>query len=198
MSLLFPRFQEFSPLFRLADEFDRATRSAENKRSFAPRFDVNETRETYELHGELPGIEQRNVNIEWADDNTLTISGETERRYESTNATEAEEVTPDSTSEDPHAYHKPTVEDDTAEASTNDAAQPNTAVTKASDKNEVAKHSDQPRYWVTERSFGSFNRTFQFPSRVDHEGVKASMKNGVLTITVPKAKARAPRKIEIN
>lgn len=204
MSLLFPRFQEFSPFFRLADELDRASRTHHNSgssmRSFAPRFDVKETKEAYELHGELPGIDQSNVNIEWSDESTLNISGHTQKRADTTNApevTEVEEATPAATEEQSHAYQKPTVEDEEGETSTSKAAaEPTSAVTKT--ENTVAKADDQPRYWITERSFGSFNRTFQFPSRVDHEAVKATMKNGILEVLVPKAKAREPRRVVIN
>jgi len=208
MTLLFPRFQEFSPLFRLADELDRAARGHQthgaSTRSFAPRFDVKETKEAYELNGELPGIDQSDVNIEWSDESTLTISGHTERITKSTNAapeapeTEFEVVTPESTEEQSDTYHKPTVEDEDAEASSTKATEgAATTVTKA-DKKPVAKTSEKSRYWVTERSFGNFNRTFQFPSRVDHDGVKASMKNGVLQVLVPKAKALEPRRVVIN
>merc|ERR1712029_19797 len=73
---LFPRFtQEFAPIFRLFDEYDRQAyrdvdRQFQSVRSFTPKFDVKETKNAYELHGELPGIEQKNINIEWTDNNT--------------------------------------------------------------------------------------------------------------------------------
>jgi HSP20 family molecular chaperone IbpA len=186
MSMIFPRFNEFSPLFRLADEFEKATRPFphSNQRSFAPKFDVKETKEGYELHGELPGIEQSNINIEWPDDHTLTISGHSERVTKSSNATEPEitEVKDD--------HHQPTVEDDEGDSSNN-------AVATTSGNKSVAKSGDEPRFWVTERSFGSFHRTFQFPTQVDHDAVSANLKNGVLSVLVPKAKAKQPRKVNI-
>lgn len=50
------------------------------------------------------------------------------------------------------------------------------------------------KYWVSERSVGDFMRTFSFPTGVDQEKVKASMKNGILSIVVPKAgKAKGHR-----
>jgi len=196
MSVLLPRFQEFSPFFRLADEIDRATRAqaqCASVRSFAPRFDVKETKEAYELYGELPGIEQSNVNIEWSDERTLTISGHTEKNYESGKAADvaepAEPAEPDNSSGN---YQKPTVE----EAGEATATSTETAVTTTSDK-PVAKKEPKSRYWITERSVGSFNRTFQFPTRVDHDGVKANLKDGILNIVIPKAKAREPRKVNI-
>jgi len=194
MSLLFPKFQEFSPFFRFADELERASRLHQtgSSRSFAPRFDVQETQESYELHGELPGVEQSNVNIEWTDDHTLTISGQTEKRFESTNAKDNIEVEEASPTPDPQ-YKKPTVQDEEFENVTKESA-----VAKPDEKTVAQPQAAQPRFWITERSFGSFNRTFQFPSRVDHDSVKASMKNGILSVVVPKAKAREPRKIAIN
>ena len=38
-----------------------------------------------------------------------------------------------------------------------------------------------------ERSVGDFMRTFKFPTGVDQEKVNASMENGILSISVPKA-----------
>lgn len=78
---------------------------------------------------------------------------------------------------------------------------PSTEVAK-SGKNEgaVEKHKEQPgfRYWVSERSVGEFQRTFNFPGKVDRDAVKASLKNGILTVVVPKLKKEAEsRKIVI-
>lgn len=194
MSLIIPRFQEFSPFFRLADEIDRATRPhahGPNLRSFAPRFDVKEAKEAYELYGELPGVEQSNINIEWSDDSTLTISGHTEKHYESSNVADAPET--EERENGNGNYEKPTVE----EAGEPAAKSTETAVAQSAPSKDVAKHRSKSRYWITERSVGSFNRTFQFPTRVDHDGVKANLKDGILNITVPKAKAREPRKVSI-
>jgi hypothetical protein len=44
---------------------------------------------------------------------------------------------------------------------------------------------------------GSFERTFRFPERIDAAGVRASLKNGLLSITVPKVKAPEARRILI-
>jgi HSP20 family protein len=192
MSVLLPRFQEFSPFFRLADELDRATRAhtqGANTRSFAPRFDVKESKEAFELYGELPGVEQSNINIEWSDDTTLTISGHTEKHHESGNPAAVAE--PENGSGN---YHKPTVE----EAGEAAATSTETAVTQTADKHVAKKAPNKSRYWITERSVGSFNRTFQFPTRVDHDGVKANLKDGILNIVIPKAKAREPRKVSID
>lgn len=178
---LFPRFsQEFAPLFRLMEDVDRnAYRDfSQSLRSFSPKFDVKELKDAYELHGEFPGVEQKNINIEWTDANTLTISG----RHETVKEEGARPQIEDARNK------QPTVEDETSSS---------TQVAKKGGQ-EVSKRSEtEPKYWVSERSVGEFHRSFSFPNRVDQEAVKASLKNGVLSIVVPKAKAPQPRKITI-
>lgn len=49
-----------------------------------------------------------------------------------------------------------------------------------------------------ERSFGRFHRALRLPDRVDADGVKASYKDGLLTITVPKAEEAKPRRIQVD
>ncbi len=49
----------------------------------------------------------------------------------------------------------------------------------------------------TERAGFRFARSFELPCRVDGEATTASMKNGVLTVTLPKAKEARPRRIPI-
>ncbi|KAJ9349909.1 30 kDa heat shock protein [Paecilomyces variotii] len=152
MSLI-PRWpeREFSSLFRLLDDYTDHVASRNTPtgvRSFAPRFDVRETKEAYHLDGELPGISQKDVDIEFTDSHTLVIKGKTEREYSSPNADEGD------------------------------------------------KKADH-RYWVSERSIGEFHRTFTFPTRVDQDRVKASLKDGVLSIEVPKAAPAAAKKITV-
>jgi len=52
-------------------------------------------------------------------------------------------------------------------------------------------------YYRAERSYGSFRRSFALPSGADVESVKASSKDGVLSIVIPKSDERKSRKIEI-
>ncbi|MDQ3927619.1 MAG: Hsp20/alpha crystallin family protein, partial [Chloroflexota bacterium] len=53
-------------------------------------------------------------------------------------------------------------------------------------------------YHRRERGFGRFLRVVQLPFRVESEQVGASFKNGVLSITLPRALADRPRKIQIS
>ncbi len=50
-------------------------------------------------------------------------------------------------------------------------------------------------YYMRERSFGSFERTFRVPEGIDTDKIKASFKKGVLAVTLPKsAEARRAEK----
>jgi HSP20 family protein len=48
-----------------------------------------------------------------------------------------------------------------------------------------------------ERMFGEFERKIRLPFIADAQKVKASLKDGILTINLPRAEADKPRKIEI-
>lgn len=54
-------------------------------------------------------------------------------------------------------------------------------------------------FYLAERRWGSFQRSFGVPPGVDADRVEASFKNGVLTITLPKAPqaAKTQRKIPV-
>lgn len=48
-----------------------------------------------------------------------------------------------------------------------------------------------------ERSYGSFVRSFSLPANVDAAGIKATAKDGVLTVVVPKVEVQEPQAQEI-
>lgn len=48
-----------------------------------------------------------------------------------------------------------------------------------------------------ERTAGTFARSFALPFKIEQEAVEASYINGILTVTLPKAKEVQPRKITI-
>ena len=48
-----------------------------------------------------------------------------------------------------------------------------------------------------ERSYGKFRRVFNLSTDVDPEKVEAQYKNGLLNITVAKAEAAQPKRIEV-
>jgi len=219
---LFPRFAagEFAPLFRLLDDYathqlSRPSFPVPALRSFQPRFDLREAKDSYELHGELPGIDQKDIAIEFTDESTLSIRGRTERHEERgarPQTQPAVEAQPEQPTLTESGYHKATVEDETAMSGANpDAVETPTpsdaqsiktsseSQTSQTESQAQAPSQQQPqsRYWVSERSVGEFSRTFNFPSRVDQENVKASLRNGILSIVVPKAQAPVSRRINI-
>ena len=54
-------------------------------------------------------------------------------------------------------------------------------------------------WFFSERQYGSFSRTFRLPADADGDKIEAHLKDGVLTISVPKASARSAeaRKVSI-
>ncbi|KAL4749628.1 hypothetical protein BDW72DRAFT_177821 [Aspergillus terricola var. indicus] len=131
-------------LMRALDDFSSpANRSLGNQfMAYAPRFDLRETKDSYHLDGELPGVEKKDLDIEFPDRNTLNIRGHTE----------------------------------------------------ASSSKEGAEST----WWCVERSTGDFRRSFNFPTPVDCDHVDATLKNGVLSITIPKSEeAPTGKRIDI-
>ena len=50
----------------------------------------------------------------------------------------------------------------------------------------------------TERCTGKFRRSITLPTRVDANKVSATYKDGILTVTLPKAEEAKPKQIQIN
>lgn len=53
-------------------------------------------------------------------------------------------------------------------------------------------------YHRTERWYGKFERSFQIPNVYDGEKIRASLKNGILMVTMPKKKDARPRQIPVS
>lgn len=66
-----------------------------------------------------------------------------------------------------------------------------------SGKREEEKKEETATYYACERSYGSFTRSFTLPEGCDAEHVVAEMKEGVLTLTLPKKPEVQPKKIPI-
>lgn len=97
----------------------------------APKVDVSETKKAVHVTAELPGMEEKDVEVTFAD-GLLTIAGE----------------------------HKAEKEE----------------------KDEAKK------YYVRECSYGSFRRVLPIGDTIDEKKVKATFKNGKLTVELPKSK----------
>ena len=59
-----------------------------------------------------------------------------------------------------------------------------------------AKENDKP-FIRKERSFGNFSKTVRIPFRVNAESIKATLKDGLLTVTLDKSEDAKPKKIVI-
>ncbi len=115
-------------------------RRAEAAMGAMPAVDITETDKAYEITAELPGMDEKNVDVKLAN-GVLTIKGA--KREE--------------------------------------------------------KEKKKKDYYLSERSFGSFQRTFQVPDGVDSDKIEASFKKGVLTVTLPKSAEaqKAEKKIAV-
>lgn len=64
-----------------------------------------------------------------------------------------------------------------------------------------SRETEQPgqdaAYHRQERFAGRFSRTVELPFNVDAEKVKAQLRHGLLKVTLPRAEADKPRKIQI-
>jgi HSP20 family protein len=65
-------------------------------------------------------------------------------------------------------------------------------------KREAEKKEQGETYYSYERSYGSFLRSFTLPNGADAEHARAELKDGVLTVVIPKSPAAQPRKISVN
>lgn len=129
-----------STISRALDNYETMLFNLGGHQAYAPSFDIRETEKSYYLDGDLPGVEQKDLSIEFEDDHCLSIKAHTER---------------ESTSED-------------------------------------------GSWWASERSVGDFRRTFNFPSSIDQDNTHARLKNGVLSLEVPKAtQTHTKKKVEI-
>jgi HSP20 family protein len=62
-------------------------------------------------------------------------------------------------------------------------------------KSEAAAEGESFR---SERFFGAFSRTVTLPTSVKADAVSANYRDGILTVTLPKAEEAKPRKIEVS
>lgn len=148
------------------------------------------------------------------------VKGRTERNYHSASAQveprHQDTPTTTSASRNPSpSWHQPTVEDDDEDdeghvsdaRSTSSSGSARSAVvvekpsvpaaTSSPSSSTSTTSSQKEHYWVSERSVGEFQRTFTFSARVDQDGVRAALKNGILSIVVPKEAAPKTKKIRV-
>jgi HSP20 family protein len=137
-------FAEMADLRREMDHifgefFGRTPSSmAATEAMWSPLVDIHETKDSFLLMAELPGVKQEDVEVSVEGD-TLTLKGERKRE------TEVKE----------DQYHR------------------------------------------IERSYGRFERSILLPSVVDPNRVKATYRDGVLEIQLPKKEEAKPKAVKI-
>jgi HSP20 family protein len=73
--------------------------------------------------------------------------------------------------------------------------QDGTLIISGERKEETSQENGATR---TERCTGKFRRSITLPTRVDANKVSATYKDGILTVTLPKAEEAKPKQIQIN
>ena len=66
-----------------------------------------------------------------------------------------------------------------------------------SGKRDAEKQEKTEKYYTYERSYGSFTRAFTLPDGIDANGIHADLRDGVLTLSVPKKPEMQPKKIAV-
>jgi len=142
MDRLFDRFGGGfgMPAFRQMFDLEPAWRGESSFTFTTPDVDMTEDDKAYTITAELPGLEQKNIDVA-VSGNMLTLKGE-----------------------------------------------------KQCEKEEKDKD-----HYMSERAYGSFQRSLALPDGVDRDKIAADLSKGVLTITLPKtAEAqKAQKKIEV-
>ncbi|MFW6206374.1 MAG: Hsp20/alpha crystallin family protein [Gemmatimonadota bacterium] len=64
-------------------------------------------------------------------------------------------------------------------------------------KEELEEERKDGEVRISERRYGAFSRSFGLPASVDADAIEAEMKNGVLTVRLPKTAQARGRRIEI-
>ncbi len=102
----------------------------------APRFEVAETEKAVQVTAELPGMDEKDIEVT-LDDNVLTVKGEKKQEREEKNK----------------------------------------------------------QFFLSERSYGQFQRVLTLPAGIEADKIKAQFKKGVLSLSIPKtAQARTEAK----
>lgn len=63
-------------------------------------------------------------------------------------------------------------------------------------KKKSLEKEDQ-NYFRAERAYGTFARSFKLPSTIDSDKISANYKDGILTVSLPKAEEAKPKEIPI-
>lgn len=73
----------------------------------------------------------------------------------------------------------------------------NNLTVKGERKQEKETNEPKKGYYYSERTYGSFLRSFEFPTEIQADKVKANYKDGVLEIVLPKSENAKPKQITV-
>jgi HSP20 family protein len=62
----------------------------------------------------------------------------------------------------------------------------------------MEKETKEENYHRIERAYGQFVRSFTLPNTIDADGIKATYKNGVLEVSLPKKEEVKPKHVSID
>ena len=74
----------------------------------------------------------------------------------------------------------------------------NEGILTISGERKLEEPANGVEYHRVERVTGKFSRSFHVPQTVNHDGIKATYKDGILEVQVPKADEAKPRQIAIS
>ena len=66
-----------------------------------------------------------------------------------------------------------------------------------SGERKIPEEGEKIRYHRRERDAGRFSRAIGLPGEIDNNRIEAQMREGLLTVTIPKAEAEKPRQITV-
>ncbi|KAK1828686.1 HSP20-like chaperone [Podospora conica] len=201
----------FTTLFRLLDDFNSYSREVQederadskgprghgrHRRGPRPRFDIRETREAYELYGEMPGTDRKDVHVELTGQNTLLIWGHVDRGYDAPVAGRAGGGQGKKKGKKGGGGKEEGEEGKKEE----DGGKKDDGGKKEDGGGGEGKKEEggEPiRFLMRERFVGDFEREFAFPGPLQEFDISASLENGILKVTVPKAGTGQGRRIEV-
>lgn len=145
------------------------------------RAEALETRDSYVIQADLPGVKRENVRIAFHENNVLAITATRTNPYEALTAEAGAGALKTAAEEGKKDKGK-------GGASEVKVAQPSTDVDEA---------PQYPKYLMREVAYGKAARTFKLPSDASPETATARFEDGILTVIIKKREQPREKVIEI-